>query len=232
MDGIFFNSFIAGVAQTMIGHPFDTIKTYKQVYFKRSAVDLGKEIISKNGIFYLYRGFFPPLIGGCIQNGLMFSTENSLRKFCFNNNFLSGFITGCFTSFVVSPSELIKTKLQIDKKLSIANIIKNSNLTRGIGLTILRDSIGFGIYFGTYYQLQNKNNNPLLNGGITGVLSWIYSYPIDVIKTKYQISDDIALKKIIKKNNIKTLTSGLNIMLTRSFLVNAGIFYIFDKLNN
>ena len=31
----FFNSFIAGVAQTIIGHPFDTIKTYKQIYFKK-----------------------------------------------------------------------------------------------------------------------------------------------------------------------------------------------------
>lgn len=232
MDGVFFNSFIAGVAQTIIGHPFDTVKTYKQVYFKKPTIDITKELISKNGISYLYRGFLPPLLGGCIQNGLMFSSESSLRELCNGNNFYSGFLTGCFTSFVISPSELIKTKLQIDKSLSVLSVIKKSNLSRGIGLTMLRDSFGFSIYFGTYYNLQNKNNNPLLNGGITGVLSWIYSYPIDVIKTKYQISSNSTLKEIIKQNNIKTLTSGLNIMLIRSFIVNASIFYIFDTLTN
>ena len=31
MYDIINSSFIAGTAQTLIGHPFDTIKTYKQI---------------------------------------------------------------------------------------------------------------------------------------------------------------------------------------------------------
>ena len=77
--------------------------------------------------------------------------------------------------------------------------------------------------------MQSKYNNPLINGGITGVLSWIYSYPIDVIKTKHQITRH-RLKKTLNMIKFNHLTSGMSIMLTRAFFVNAGIFYIFEAL--
>ncbi len=229
MNDIFINSFIAGGAQTLLGHPFDTIKTYKQVNYNIKTFNIIKNIIGDKGLSYLYRGFLPPLIGGCIQNSILFSTENNFQKITNNNYYLSGFLAGSLTSLVVSPAELIKANMQINEKISINEIIKEKNLLRGLGLTMIRDSIGFGIYFGTFNYLQNKNNNPLINGGITGVLSWIYSYPIDVIKTKYQISND-SLNYIIKNNNMKMLISGMPIMLIRAFFVNAGIFYIYENL--
>jgi solute carrier family 25 (mitochondrial carnitine/acylcarnitine transporter), member 20/29 len=229
MNDIFVNSFIAGGAQTLIGHPFDTIKTYKQVNYNIKTSNIIKNIIGDKGLSYLYRGFLPPFIGGCIQNSILFSTENYFQNITNNNNYLSGFLAGSLTSLVVSPAELIKANMQINEKISINEIIKEKNLLRGLGLTMIRDSIGFSIYFGTFNYLQNKNNNPLINGGITGVLSWIYSYPVDVIKTKYQISND-SLNYIIKNNNMKMLISGMPIMLIRAFFVNAGIFYIYENL--
>ena len=114
--------------------------------------------------------------------------------------------------------------------MTVKQIFKNTKFYRGLELTILRDSIGFSIYFGTYNYLQSQFNNPLINGGITGVLSWIYSYPIDVIKTKHQISRHI-LKNTLNSIKLNQLTSGMSIMLTRAFFVNAGIFYIFESLN-
>ena len=105
----------------------------------------------------------------------------------------------------------------------------NNNLFRGVFLTILRDSIGFSIYFSSYQFLQNSYDNPFLNGGVSGVLSWVYSYPIDVIKTKYTIYDK-PLLSIIKNQNKQKLLSGINIMLIRAFFVNGGIFCIFEKM--
>lgn len=207
------NSFIAGSCQTIIGHPFDTIKTLKQVYPQSSTLNLLK---NNHGF---YKGYFPALIGGCLQNSFIFSTEKYFEK-----NFspiTSGFISGTITSLIISPMELIKSNQQIKRKWKI------KDLTRGLGLCILRDSIGFSIYFGSYHYLQNKNNNPLLNGGIAGTLSWTYSYPFDTIKTKKQTSNK-SIKEIIK--NTKFL-SGINIMLFRAFVVNAGIFYVFEHLS-
>lgn len=228
MNDIIKSSFLAGISQTLIGHPFDTIKTFKQVEYKKSVNDITKNLINKNGIFYLYRGFLPPLFGGCIQNCFIFSTEHIINKLVNNNSILSGFLAGSLTSIIISPAELIKCKLQINKKEKLKNLITN-NLFRGLFLTILRDSIGFAIYFSCYDLLQSKNNNPFLNGGISGVLSWIYSYPIDVIKTKYQISN-LPLNKIVRNQNTYMLFSGMNLMLIRAFFVNAGIFFSYEKL--
>lgn len=229
MTEVITNSFIAGIAQTLIGHPFDTIKTYKQINPTMNINSVTNNLVKNNGLFYLYRGFIPPLIGGCLQNSFIFSTENYLQSMCNNNHYLSGLLTGSITSLIISPSELFKTKLQLDKKLFVKQIFKNTKFYRGLELTILRDSIGFSIYFGIYNYLQSKYNNPLINGGITGVLSWIYSYPIDVIKTKHQISSD-RLKNTLNSIKFNHLTSGMSIMLTRAFFVNAGIFYIFEAL--
>jgi hypothetical protein len=232
MTEVFYNSFIAGISQTVFGHPFDTIKTLKQIDNNRNSLSIIKNLVKKNGLFYLYRGFFPPLVGGCLQNGFIFSTEHYISKYITKNAVCSGFIVGGLTTIIVSPVELLKCKLQVNKKESIKNIIlqNNYNIFKGCQITFLRDSIGYSIYFGTYKYLQKKYDNPLLNGGIAGTLSWIYSYPIDVVKTKYQISDN-SLIKIIKKETIKSLVSGMNIMLLRAFIVNAGIFYVFESLS-
>ena len=61
------------------------------------------------------------------------------------------------------------------------------------------------------------------------MLSWTYSYPFDTLKTKYQTTN-MKLKEIIKQTKFKDSLKGINIMLMRAFVVNAGIFYIFEKL--
>ena len=118
MTDVIINSFVAGAAQILIGHPFDTIKTYKQINPKMNISFVTRNLVKNNSLFYLYRGFLPPLIGGCIQNSFLFSTENYFQNICNNNHYLSGFLAGSITTLIISPSELLKTKLQVDKKLS------------------------------------------------------------------------------------------------------------------
>ena len=87
------------------------------------------------------------------------------------------------------------------------------------------------IYFGLYNYLKSINNNPLLNGGISGCISWIFSYPIDVIKTQKQIHNK-SYTDIIKLLKIDAYKKGLSVVLIRSFIVNAGIFYSYENLLN
>ncbi len=46
------SSFIAGIAQTLIGHPFDTIKTCKQIEYKKSSMKIMENLVKKNSIFF------------------------------------------------------------------------------------------------------------------------------------------------------------------------------------
>lgn len=214
MDNVI-NGFIAGSAQTIIGHPFDTIKT---------RIQMGN--CGKSG--NLYHGFFPILIGGCFQNSFLFGTEKYFEKH-FTNNFWAGFASGGISTLLISPAEFIKCNQQKNSDLSIKKMINQRNIMRGFWTTFVRDSVGFGIYFSLYNWLQKKENNPLINGGISGVASWIYSYPIDTIKTLQQTRD----KKVMEVLEIITmdkLCKGMGWMLGRAFLVNAGIFYIFEKI--
>ena len=58
----FLSGILAGVAQTVIGHPFDTIKTRIQLYpdgYYKSISNLYKY----EGIRALYKGSFFPLFG-------------------------------------------------------------------------------------------------------------------------------------------------------------------------
>lgn len=68
---------------------------------------------------------------------------------------------------------------------------------RGLNLTILREGPSFAVYFSSYEYLCKSTNacsnevvtlpKLLVNGGIAGVLSWVVTYPFDVIKTRQQM---------------------------------------------
>ena len=191
------SGFIAGSCQSIIGHPFDTIKT---------CVQTGNKFKWKMA----YKGFTAPFIGGCLQNALLFGLED---KFSSYGIWQSGFIAGAISTPLLSASEYIKCHQQVGKKWLLKDCF------RGIGYTFLRDAPGFSIYFGSYHYLQRNNDNPLLNGGLAGMFSWIYSYPIDVAKTRYQLREPIRFD-----------FKGVKFMVIRAFLVNAGIFYVFEKL--
>ena len=228
MDTILINSFSAGLVQTIIGHPFDTIKTLNQIYPNKTDYAIFRNIVKKHGYTYLYRGSLLPLTGGGIQNSFIFTLENYLNKYSNKNYLISGFLAGGISAIPVTPAEYIKCNLQYKNDINLKYFYKK-NIYKGFGLTFLRDSIGFSLYFSTYNYLKNINDNPLINGGCAGVVSWIYSYPVDTIKTKYQISNDKIIDIIVKNSNYK-IFSGLRVMLIRSFLVNAGIFYTYEYL--
>lgn len=212
----FLKGFIVGSSQTISGHPFDTIKTNIQANRK---IHLNK----------LYKGIFFPFISHSVINSFLFGFYS--YSYCqTNNHFLSGMIAGFFISPIVSPLDKLKIDYQIGNRNKLVEI-NSKQLFKGIGFTISRESLGAGIYFYSYNFLKKQkilegDNNILISGGMAGVLSWFFTYPIDVIKTRIQ-GTDINSIEAFKKGG---LFNGIKICLLRSFLVNSIGFFIYEKI--
>ncbi|XP_053214689.1 mitochondrial basic amino acids transporter-like isoform X2 [Panonychus citri] len=117
-------------------------------------------------------------------------------------------------------------------------------LYRGMIPTLLRDAPAFGIYFSSFQYLIDRNPEEtsetklLMAGGLAGALSWLFIYPIDVIKTKIQTEGAKYDHSLIKctKSMYKDSSLGWRIFfrgftptLVRAFPVNAVTFYVVNK---
>lgn len=206
--------YISGFAQTIIGHPLDTIKTNFQA----------KKSIYPITIRNLYRGVIPPLLGNSCVVSLHFGLNDTLNPYLWNNNFISGFFAGLGGSIILNPMELYKVRAQ--NRITPIYI----NPLYGLLPTMGRETFGISVYFGTYHYLfDNGICNSLLAGGISGWMSWLISYPLDVIKTRIQSN---RANTIIEAYHQKHLWKGFGICSVRSVIVNGLGFYIYQHIKD
>lgn len=202
---------ISGIFQIIIGHPFDTIKTRLQYgnNFKFN--------------FKLYKGFKYPLYSSILINSTIYSINNKMYNYL-DNYFISGYFTGSISSIIKNPFDIYKIKLQ-----NSYNILTIDNYYRGFIATYFRESLGMSLYFGTYYYACDITNNYFMSGGIAGLISWLGTYPIDVIKTRIQTNNILTYREAILYGK---LWKGFLPCSIRSVLVNSVGFYIFESSNN
>jgi len=129
-----------GVARIMVGQPFDTIKTRMQVLGKgtigaagmppdmvyNSGMDCVRKMFKSEGPFSLYKGTIAPLLGNMVLLGIHFPTFQKTRHYLEANDapnsftpwkiLASGAAAGAAGSVVSSPTELIRTKMQMVRK--------------------------------------------------------------------------------------------------------------------
>ena len=214
----------AGVFLTVSGHPFDFIKVRMQT--ASPPVGLSEcmtSILRSEGPFSFYRGLTPPLTTIPLVNAIVMSSYElwkrllgveSEEEFTFAQSLLSGVFAGFVNSFIISPVELVKWRLQMQTEAANGAYYKGSMdctmkviqdeglktlLTSGLLATILRETFWYGGQFGGYYlakrsfaKLENWSVDDLshtslfLSGGIGGLFCWLFSYPQDIIKTRLQ----------------------------------------------
>lgn len=125
-------------------------------------------------------------------------------------------------------------------------------LYRGMTSTVLREIPAFGVYFVTYEYLcrtfaalKGSPHCPtyglLVAGGCAGCSSWLANYPIDVIKTRYQVDGDFrggqyhyryngymdCIRQSLSEGGYRVLFRGLGPTLSRAFVVNAATFPVY-----
>lgn len=207
---------LAGFSICIVGHPFDTIKTYSQV-FNRSFSKSVKAIHAHGGIGSFYRGIMSPLATTTVLNAGIFTCYEVSRKVIshWTGRHLTdisvigaaGFITGTLNSFLIASIELFKIQKQIQvesQRLSYWNILRTirekagwSGLFKGTYLSMGRESIGYCAQFVAYQSVLNaftrgkreRDNvgwHHLVAGGVGGLSCWVSGFPFDTLKSIYQ----------------------------------------------
>ncbi|CCG80997.1 putative Mitochondrial ornithine carrier protein [Taphrina deformans PYCC 5710] len=128
---------ISGIAGKFVEYPFDTIKVRLQsqpstgIAQYSSTFDCIKQTLDRDGYRALYRGLSAPMVGAMFENAVLFVTYSKasdvvrlLRGKPADSELdtagimTSGALSGAVTSFVLTPVELVKCRLQIQTTLA------------------------------------------------------------------------------------------------------------------
>ncbi|KAK4454626.1 amino-acid transporter arg-13 [Podospora aff. communis PSN243] len=174
---------IAGVVGKYIEYPFDTVKVRLQsqpdhlpLRYK-GPLDCFSQSIRADGFLGLYRGISAPLVGAAIETSSLFFFERLGREAVFASGLSSrdrplplpalwwtGAFSGAFTSFLLTPIELVKCKIQVPEtkggvvKAPLRPIPVIKDIFRHQGLlgfwhgqlgTLIREAGGCAAWFGS-----------------------------------------------------------------------------------
>ncbi|XP_050543004.1 calcium-binding mitochondrial carrier protein Aralar1 [Daktulosphaira vitifoliae] len=213
---------ISGAIGATAVYPIDLVKTRMQnqragsfigELMYRNSFDCFKKVIRHEGVFGLYRGLLPQLIGVAPEKAIKLTVNDLVKdKFRKENGdltvsaeVLAGACGGFSQVVFTNPLEIVKIRLQVageiasTKKLSALNVIKELGffgLYKGAKACFLRDVPFSAIYFPAYNHVkqsfadENGYNHPLsllAAGCIAGVPAASLVTPADVIKTRLQV---------------------------------------------
>eukprot|EP01112_Ceratiomyxa_fruticulosa_P023969 TRINITY_DN944_c0_g2_i1.p1 TRINITY_DN944_c0_g2~~TRINITY_DN944_c0_g2_i1.p1 ORF type:complete len:310 (-),score=44.46 TRINITY_DN944_c0_g2_i1:78-1007(-) len=126
----FIGGSLSGMANTLAGHPFDTLKVRMQTEGTKGRfkgpIDCLKQTVRQEGFRGLYKGVTPPLFGMGIINSCMFGSLHFVKDVIHKDPhtpltlpeiMVSGAITGWIVSLVVTPIDQVKARLQVQYAL-------------------------------------------------------------------------------------------------------------------
>ena len=209
------SSIMVGINQSLIGIPFDTTKVWMQ----------NNQQIFGRPLRQYYRGYRPEFTNAIITNNIVFPMHAYSLSYT-NNSFISGGFAGLCASPIVYMFRFNKIFEQVDKPFSIHKFINYKG--RGYISTMLRESIGYSMYFGSYSYLKDQNIPTFIAGGIAGLCNWGVSFPFDTIMTR-QIAQNINVLKAIQ---LGPLYKGYGVCLVRSMCVNSFNFLVYENIKS
>ncbi|RYP54307.1 hypothetical protein DL768_000881 [Monosporascus sp. mg162] len=191
---------ISGIVGKYIEYPFDTVKVRLQSQPDHlplrytGPLDCFRQSIKADGVMGLYRGITAPLLGAAAETSSLFFFERLGREVVYASGYYShdrvlplpalwftGAFSGSLTSFVLTPIELVKCKIQVPmttsadsmapKAPSIMSVIRGVYKHEGFrGFwhgqmgTFLREAGGCSAWFGSketttklFYLLNERN---------------------------------------------------------------------------
>ncbi|KAL1405012.1 hypothetical protein Q8F55_008635 [Vanrija albida] len=212
-------TFAAGaIAGEFLLYPLDVVKTRQQLDTSKNPagmIQTFKNIVTQEGPSRLYRGILSPLLMEAPKRAVKFGangwwgalfTDNGKRKTTQSIAILTGCFAGATESFVVTPFELVKIRLQ-DKSSTytgpldvVKKVVAKSGplgLYQGMESTFWRHWWWNGGYFGSIHQIksllpkaetkQAEMVNNLAAGTVGGFVGTVMNTPFDVVKSRLQL---------------------------------------------
>lgn len=195
----------------------------------------------KEGISGFYKGFSLPFATASIVNaaslvGNEFSKSligsKSDKNLSVSSSFVCGALAGFFATFVTTPVELIKCKLQLQSEQKGSSYYKGvrdclsktyfnqggiRGMYKGCVSTFYREVFGYAAQFGCYQYLKLKlikmrnveydsisSIDIMLAGSFAGSFGWIVSYHYDFVKTLIQTQQKLNCDD--KERSIKAMS--------------------------
>lgn len=263
----------SGITKLAVGHPFDTVKVRLQTSNQfNGPIDCVKQTIGKEGIRGLYKGATPPLIGWMVMDSIMLGSLTNYRRLMKDHIYpnekelpliaksISGVFAGWTVSFVASPIEHIKARLQIQydattkvysgplncayKLISEHGIAHG--LYRGLPATMFFRT-NFLFWWGSYDIFTKAFEKhipsmpaPMVNfwaGGLGATIFWITAYPSDIVKQQIMTSDLSTrkswwyyAKQIYNRSGWRGFFRGFGPSIVRSFPCNAAALASFEAV--
>lgn len=248
------SSVFSSIIYSGIFCPFDVVKNSLQVnsYLKPTARSLISKILQNEGIKGLWRGFPQSIAINLAGNITYYTLYETLRPkaeelFGSLGFTVAGGVSRLISAIIVSPIERMKTQIQglghSDLKLSYAGF-------RGIQATLIRDTLFSATYFtimeNLYIHLKlnyNEKKARILSSMVGGSIAVVITHPFDVMKTMmqtrhccyedYQTKPFVALKVIVQKEGMKSLTQGLVPRYTKlvpGLVIYISLYEMFKKM--
>lgn len=214
---------VAGAAGATVVYPIDLVKTRMQnqrtgsyigELMYRNSWDCASKVIRHEGLFGLYRGLLPQLVGVCPEKAIKLTVNDFVRDKLTSGKgeipawaeILAGGCAGGSQVMFTNPLEIVKIRLQVAGEIASAAKVRAWTVIKDLGIRglykgsracFLRDIPFSAIYFPTYAHCKLKfademgHNGPgslLVSAMIAGVPAAYLVTPADVIKTRLQVA--------------------------------------------
>ncbi|SPC63358.1 related to YMC2  len=139
---------VSGLTKLLVGHPFDTIKVRMQCSphgTYTGPLDCFLQLARRESLLGLYKGATPPALGWAITDSVLLGSLHNYRRMfarltnsgeeedgkglAIQYHALAGLMAGWTNSFVTTPVELIKAKLQMQTQRVSLHLPGQSSLT-------------------------------------------------------------------------------------------------------
>jgi len=212
---------VSGVAQTIVGHPFDTLKTWRQCGSSTPGTEVPRVARRSLAPGALYRGVKYPLMQAPPVVGVAFGVNEAVKD-CTNSVTLGAAASGAVTAAIICPLDYYKVQAQQYGARAL-----QWNLTKAFAnlpVVVARETPSNVAYFGCYDALRKRGVPIPASGAAAGVMAWMVTYPLDTVKTRMQ-ARPITFRQAWSEGG---LWRGLTVCCVRASIVNAFGFWVYE----